>query len=166
MGKPTEGEQTRRAIKAAGKMAEARNALNEEGAREAFQQFLEQYTICEVGLKSLLADRKRSLGKAVAENNLKIDFRQIEPALADAGISLDESILETVFDGSNKIGKRHGRGLRNSLVHSPNKKALDELQLKLTDINTAMDAFISAIETAAHAVNNSTGENSPKEEAI
>lgn len=49
MGNPTKSEQAQRATKAAEKMAAARNALDEDGAREAFQQFLEQYTICEVG---------------------------------------------------------------------------------------------------------------------
>lgn len=149
MKKLSEKEKQHRAKEASRKTAEARQALDEKDARVNYQRFMERFAICEVGYKSLLSAYLSDLEKEVKQDDLHINTRQVPSVLKRSGITLNEAAIKTLFNGKQKIGDRYARGIRNSLSHSPNKKALDELEKKLPLIENAMDEFEEAINKAA-----------------
>lgn len=143
MKRPSEKEQRAIRARAAQKMKQGREALEGLDDPELYRAFLDEFAIVEMGYKSLLKDYLKARGADVKDANLTIDSRQIERVLAFAGI--DFSQVNEVFNGKNTKGNRMARGLRNSLVHAPNKEALGELAQKREVLFGAMAGFEAAI---------------------
>lgn len=146
--KLTEKEQRQRLTKAAKSVADAEAALASPDDREVYLQFMARYSLCELGYKSILADHIKDSGKKPSAN-LTIEYKQVPAVLKRVGLEIDEKTVEEVFSATRKIGERHARGLRNSLSHSPNSAAINELRQKQNEINTAMDTFLSALRNGA-----------------
>ena len=140
------GEKEQRAIRAraAQKMKQGREALEELDYPELYRAFLDEFAIVEMGYKSLLKDYLKASGKNVADAGLTMNSRQIKRVLAFAGV--DFSQIDEVFNGKNAKGSRMARGLRNSLAHAPNKEALEELSQKREVLFGAMTEFEAAID--------------------
>lgn len=146
--KLTEKEQRQRLTKAAKSIADAEAALASPENREAYLQFMARYSLCELGYKSILADHIKDSGNKPSAN-LTIKYKQVPTVLKRVGLEIDEKTIEEVFSATRKIGERHARGLRNSLSHSPNSTAINELRQKQNQINAAMDTFLSALSNGA-----------------
>ncbi len=159
MKKLTEKEQRRRIAKAAKNIENAEAALASEENREAYLQFMARYSLCELGYKTLLAEHIRDLGKTPT-HDLTIKYKQISTVLKRVGLDeIDSKTIEEIFNATNKIGERHGRGLRNSLTHAPNQEAIEELRKKEHQINAAMDSFLAVLK------NKSMSRESKKEQS-
>ena len=106
---------------------------------------MERYVLCEIGYKSLLSDYKKANGDSASDENLRIEWSELKRVLKRVGIDPNSETVKTVFDGTRTKGKRNARGLRNSLAHSPNKGALDELGAKKEELFKAMDDFVELL---------------------
>lgn len=133
-------------------LAKARKALNassealsDNESRELYLSFMARYAQMEVAYKSLLADYLKATGKQVDPKNLKVESRQVKRVLSYYSVDLSDADRDHIFSGRQKLKERQARGLRNSLAHSPNKAAIDELNEKQDSFTSAMQAFEDAI---------------------
>lgn len=160
MKKLTRQEQQQRLEKAAKCIADAEAALASPDSREAYYKFIARYSLCELGYKSLLADHIKDLGRK-PNDNLTIEYKRIPAVLKRVGLKIDDNIIKEIFDATRTIGERHARDLRNSLSHSPNPAAINELLQKQGQIDAAMDVFLSALKRRNGRDDNKGGKHDP-----
>lgn len=143
----TKEERAAALSKARNKLRDTRDALSNKDDQELYQAFMFRYSQMEIAYKSLLADYLLAHGKKYAEDDLKVEWRVVPRVLAYYSVKLNEEDRAEIFNGDKAVGRRHARGLRNSLAHAPNIKALEELAAKHSALNTSMDAFERALST-------------------
>lgn len=74
-------------------------------------------------------------------------MKQAPHALAFAGYDFDKELLAKLFGAEEKIGSRSVKKLRDSLTHSMNDKAVNELSDRYEEMNGYMDSFLNKIRT-------------------
>jgi len=62
-----------------------------------------------------------------------------------AGYDFDKDLLTHLFGAEEKVGSRTVKKLRDSLTHSVNQKAIDELINREEELYGYMDQFLSKI---------------------
>ena len=145
MAKASISEQQKALKKATRRLNEVKEAMASDESREAYLEFMARFAQIETAYKSLLSDYLRAERKPVDSKDLTIDWKEVPRVLAYFSIELSDSDKTLIFNGRQKIGERNARGLRNSLAHTPNKKAINELQVKFNQLMASMQAFEHAI---------------------
>ena len=72
-------------------------------------------------------------------------MREAPYALKYAGYDFDKEILASLFGAEEHVGKRSVKKLRDSLTHSVNKGAIDELKSRENELYGYMDSFLDKI---------------------
>jgi hypothetical protein len=72
---------------------------------------------------------------------------QVPYALEFAGYDFEKDLLTKLFCAEEKIGNRSVKKLRDSLTHSMNDKAVNELSDRYEELNGYMDSFLGKIRT-------------------
>ena len=117
---------------------------SDDVTREKIHRFKEKFGICEVVYKVILENHQfNKTGKHPAR--MKVDMTQVPHALAYAGYDFDKALLTQLFGAEEKIGSRTVKKLRDSLTHSVNQKAIDELVDREEELHGYMDQFLLKI---------------------
>ena len=146
--KASEAERNKALLKARKALQKARDELPSEEQSLRYLSFMSDFSLTEAAYKSLLADWLRARGKPTRIEDLKFRSDQIPRVLSYYSIEISNEDRTLIFDGRNKTGERNARGLRNSLVHSPNTKAIEELSEKYDAISTSMQTFEAALSAS------------------
>ena len=117
---------------------------SDEETREKINKFKEKFGICEIVYKVILEDHQfNKTGKHL--ERLQVDMKQAPHALNYAGYDFDKNLLTHIFGAEDKVGSRTVKKLRDSLTHSVNQKAVDELISREEELYGYMDQFLSKI---------------------
>ena len=112
--------------------------------KEKINRFKEKFGICEIVYKVVLEDHQ-SKRKGIYPTNLKIDMRQVIPALKYAGYDFDKNLLTHLFGSKEKTGSHSVKKLRDALTHSVNQRAIQELIDREEELCGYMDQFLLKI---------------------
>lgn len=114
--------------------------------KKLIDDFKEKFSICEIVYKVILEEHQfNKTGKH--SDYLKVTMKQAPHALAFAGYDFDKELLTKLFGAEEKIGSRSVKKLRDSLTHSMNDKAVNELSDRYEEMNGYMDSFLNKIRT-------------------
>ena len=112
--------------------------------REKIHTFKEKFGICEIVYKVVLDDHQfNKTGKH--PERMKVDMTQVPHALSYAGYDFDRTLLTHLFGAEEKVGSRSVKKLRDTLTHSLNQKAVDELADREEELHGYMDQFLEKI---------------------
>lgn len=114
--------------------------------KKLIDDFKEKFSICEIVYKVILEDHQFNKTGQHLER-LQVTMTQVPHALAYAGYDFDKDLLTKLFGAEEKIGSRSVKKLRDSLTHSMNEKAVNELSDRYEELNGYMDSFLSKIRT-------------------
>ncbi len=151
----TPEERKRALAKARKKLKSTEVALADDEAKELYVAFMARYAQMEVAYKSLLADYLEAHGEKTTAEGLKVRWRQVQSVLSYFSIDLGDD-GKRIFHGRQKTGERYAKGLRDSLAHSPNKAAIDELRDKKSSLEASMNTFEEAL--GANTIDEREGE--------
>lgn len=146
--KAEKAERDKALLKARKAMQKVRDELPSEKQSLRYLSFMSDFSLTEAAYKSLLADWLRARGKAARKEDLKFRSDQIPRVLSYYSIEISNEDRTLIFDGRSKTGERNARGLRNSLAHSPNIKAIEELSEKYDAISTSIQTFEAALSAS------------------
>ena len=121
------------------------NYLNRTGYREAKDQFVEQFILCEIGIKTILSFYYKNRGEEKAIENLEMPITTIKAALKDAKITIDDDTINKMFKAKQKRGARSARDLRNGIVHDLNVRDIQEVIDRKKELLSIMEIFIKKI---------------------
>ena len=111
---------------------------------EKIRAFLEKYKSCEIVYKVILIDHQQNkTGKR--PERMQVKMTQVPFALDYAGYDFDKALLSQIFGSEEKIGRRTAKKLRDSLTHSMNQNAIDELIDREEELHGYMDQFLEKI---------------------
>ena len=114
--------------------------------KKLIDDFKEKFSICEIVYKVILEEHQfNKTGKH--SDYLKVTMKQAPHAFAFAGYDFDKELLTKLFGAEEKIGSRSVKKLRDSLTHSMNDKAVNELSDRYEEMNGYMDSFLNKIRT-------------------
>lgn len=114
--------------------------------KKLIDDFKEKFSICEIVYKVILEEHQfNKTGKH--SDYLKVTMTQVPHALMFAGYDFDKELLTKLFGAEEKIGSRSVKKLRDSLTHSMNDKAVNELSDRYEEMNGYMDSFLNKIRT-------------------
>ena len=117
---------------------------SDEETRDKINRFKEKFGICEIVYKVVLEEHQfNKTGKHF--ERLRVDMTQAPYALNYAGYDFDKDLLTHLFGAEKRIGSRSVKTLRDSLTHSVNQKAIDELLNREDELYWYMDQFLSKI---------------------
>lgn len=134
--------------KAKEELERLRDTLSDNKTKEMVDNFKDKFSMCEIVYKVILEDHQfHKNGKHPQPRELKINMNQAPHALNYAGYDFDKELLTKLFGAEMKTGKKSVKKLRDSLTHSLNKNAIDELALRYDELNQYMDAFLDKIST-------------------
>lgn len=118
----------------------------DKNKKKLIDDFKEKFSICEIVYKVILEEHQfNKTGKH--SDYLKVTMKQAPYALAFAGYDFDKELLTKLFGAEEKIGSRSVKKLRDSLTHSMNDKAVNELSDRYEEMNGYMDSFLNKIRT-------------------
>ena len=119
---------------------------SDEETRDKINRFKEKFGICEIVYKVVLEEHQfNKTGKHF--ERLRVDMTQAPYALNYAGYDFDKDLLTHLFGAEKRIGSRSVKTLRDSLTHSVNQKAIDELLNREDELYWYMDQFLSKIRS-------------------
>ena len=117
---------------------------NDNETRERINSFKEKFCICEIVYKVVLEDHQfNKNGKHL--DRLNVYMTQVPYVLNYAGYDFDKQLLTHLFGAEDRIGNRSVKKLRDSLTHSVNENAINELIDREAELNGYMDQFLSKI---------------------
>lgn len=119
---------------------------NDEETKQLVEDFKSRFGICEIVYKVVLDDHQFNKTGQHPEY-MKVTMAQVPHALKYAGYDYEKDLLNKLFGAEDRIGKRSVKKLRDSLTHSMNQKAIDELKDRLEELNGYMDDFLGKIST-------------------
>lgn len=122
-----------------------RNFLRREGYKEAKDSFLEQYILCEVGLKTILQIYYKEHGEEKTVENIEMATTTIKAALKAAHLNIDDETVDKMFKARQKRGSRSARDLRNGIVHDLNVQDIQEVVNRKDELLTLINTFIKKI---------------------
>lgn len=145
--KPIDEEQRLRLRnKAKGELTRLLEALSDDDTREMVDDFKDRFAICEIVYKVIL--REHQLNKlGVKPDRMQVKMTQVPYALEFAGYDFDRDLLTKLFGSEEKVGRRSVKKLRDSLTHSMNQRAIEELSQRREELNGYMDVFLEKIDT-------------------
>lgn len=118
--------------------------LADEETKKMIDDFKERFSICEIVYKVILEDHQFNK-YGVHKDRLQISMKEAPYALTYAGYDFDKDLLTNLFGAEKHVGKRSVKKLRDSLTHSINKRAVDELKTRKTELYGYMDGFLNKI---------------------
>ncbi len=120
------------------------SAFSNETTKQKIDDFKDTFSKCEIVYKVILEEHQfKKTGEHL--ERLQITMRQVPHALAFAGYDFDNLLLTKLFGSKEKIGKRSVKKLRDSLTHSLNQKAIDELIQREQELYAYMNDFLMKI---------------------
>ncbi len=111
---------------------------------EKINKFKEKFGTCEMVYKVILDDHQTKKGKKKTDR-LLITMTQVPFALEYAGYDFEKEFLDKLFGSEEKIGQRSVKKLRDSLTHSMNQNAINELIEREEELHGYMDQFLAKI---------------------
>jgi hypothetical protein len=120
--------------------------VSKEETKRMVDDFKEKFSICEIVYKIILEDHQfNKIGKR--PERMKVTMTQVPYALDYAGYDFDRDLLTRLFGAEEKVGIRSVKKLRDSLTHSMNQRAVEELTNRCEELHGYMDSFINKINT-------------------
>ena len=116
----------------------------DEDISEKINKFKEKFGVCEIVYKVILEEHQFNKTGRRSER-LKVDMKQAPYALDYAGYDFDKNLLTHLFGAKVKVGFRTVKKLRDSLTHSVNPKAVEELINREVELHSYMDQFLLKI---------------------
>lgn len=142
--KPTAEKQFALREKAKSELERLEDVYSDDVKREKIQRFKEKFGICEIVYKVILDDHQfNKTGKH--PERMKVDMTQVPYALTYAGYDYDKNLLINLFGREDRKGRRSVKKLRDSLTHSMNQNAIDELLDREAELYGYMDLFLAKI---------------------
>ena len=120
------------------------NTISNEETQKLIEDFKLKFSFCEIVYKVILEDHQfNKYGEH--KSRLTISMREAPYALKYAGYNFDKKLLSNLFGAENRMGRRSVKKLRDSLTHSLDKKAVEELKNRKEEIFDYMDTFLNEI---------------------
>ena len=117
---------------------------SDEAVREKVDKFKNIFSFCEIVYKVILDDHQ--FNKTGAHpTRMKISMRQAPHALSYAGYDYERDLLTHLFGGEERVGKRSVKKIRDSLTHSLNQTAVNELMDREAELYGYMNSFLDKI---------------------
>ena len=118
--------------------------LMDRDTKKKVDDFKDRFTECEIVYKVILdAHQFKKTGKH--PERMLVTMTQVPYALDFAGYDFDKELLTNLFSGRDKVGQRSVKKLRDSLTHSLNQKAIDELKQREEELYGYMNDFLTKI---------------------
>lgn len=112
--------------------------------KQKIDKFKDDFSICEIVYKIILEDYQfKKSGKR--SERMSITMSQVPYALSFAGYDYGKDLLTYLFGAEEKLGKRSVKKLRDSLNHSLNQRAIDELLSREKELYGYMNEFLDKI---------------------
>lgn len=116
----------------------------DEQTKKKIDDFKDRFAVCEIVYKVILEDHQvNKFGKH--KDRLQVGMREAPYALEYAGYDFNKELLTSLFGAEGRIGKRSVKKLRDSLTHSINKSAVEELKSREKELYGYMDCFLDKI---------------------
>lgn len=131
--------------KAKRKLRKINTTLSTGSNRATKNDFLEKFMLCEVAIKSLIADYYAETGKKTKPEEIKLSLPTIKAALKFAGYSINQPNLEAVFGPSVKRNSKSCKKLRDAIVHSLQSEDIQEVASRSVSLNREMDTFLTLV---------------------
>ena len=119
--------------------------LKDQRTVQLVDEFKNKFNVCETVYKVILAEHQKAKNKPTDKKRLKLDMRQVPQALKFAGYKFDKEDLEVLFGSPSKILSNEGKTaktLRDEVTHGMNKKAVEEIIARESELFRYMDAFL------------------------
>ena len=130
--------------KAKAELERLQAVVSEDETKRMIDDFKEKFSICEIVYKVILEDHQfNKTGKH--PERMEVKMTQVPHALIYSGYDFDNVLLTKLFGAEEKIGCRSVKKLRDSLTHSMNQKAIDELTSRNDELHQYMDEFLLKI---------------------
>ena len=119
--------------------------LADENTVQILDSFKNKFNMCETVYKVIFAEHQKRKRKNV-NGYLKVDMKQVPHALNFAGYSFEKNNLNELFGASSKKGTTVKK-LRDSVTHSIDPKAVNEIIARKEELFGYLDSFLSVIRT-------------------
>ena len=106
--------------------------------------FKDKFSVCEIVYKVILEDHQYNK-YGIHKDRLQVSMKEAPYVLTYEGYDFDKKLLSHLFGSEEHIGKRSVKKLRDSLTHSMNKSAVDELIKRNGELNGYMENFLKKI---------------------
>lgn len=116
----------------------------DNATKRKIDDFKDTFLKCEIVYKVIL-DTHQLKKTGEHPKRMLVTMTQVPHALAFAGYDFDKALLTELFGGKDKVGERSVKKLRDSLTHSLNQKAIDELNQREEELYGYMDSFLTKI---------------------
>lgn len=124
--------------------------LEQDNMKERLSSFLITFMLCESCYKDLLKAYKRSKGETFKEANLTIKMQEVTAVLKKFKIQINNEVIQNIFSSTGdyrNAGSRSAKVLRNAVVHSMNKGAIQEIFDRCDDLDSDMNVFLQYFKT-------------------
>lgn len=142
----SEEEQLKLRKKAKDELVRLEKAYSNRILREKINEFNNRFEVCEIVYKVILGSYQYAK-TGQRQNRLLISMKQVPHALNYAGYDFDRDLLSHLFGSEEKVGIRTVKKLRDSLTHSANQNAINELIEREEELFGYMDHFLSKIRS-------------------
>lgn len=110
--------------------------------QETINQFLGKFILCELCYKDLLYNYLTEKGKPNDKRTLNIDMRQVKPVAKLFALPMSKERLSVLFGSLETRGNQSAKKLRNSIMHSINQPAIEEIVNRKDELFEVLDEFI------------------------
>lgn len=120
--------------------------LNDREQTTRRYQFLDDFVLCEIVCKAVLALYKKNNKTYSSDKDLRLDMKEIPAALKYAGYNVDNDILSNIFAGSGNYrrrGTKSAKLLRNGIIHNLSETDVVEMCNRFEHLHNTMNAFLS-----------------------
>lgn len=122
------------------------NAIKQnENTIKLIEDFKTTFSFCEILYKIILDDHQYNKTGKHPERML-VTMTQVPFVLDYAGYDFDKEMLKKLFGSEEKVGVRSVKKLRDSLTHSLNQRAIDELFNRKDELYGYMNEFLEKID--------------------
>ena len=145
--KPLNSEEQRNLrAKAKAELERLAAVFSDETVREKVDKFKDLFSVCEIVYKVILDDHQfNKTGEH--PTRMLIDMRQVPYALSYAGYDYERNLLANLFGAEERVGQRSVKKIRDSLNHSLNQSAVDELINREEELYGYMNSFLDKIRS-------------------
>ena len=118
--------------------------FSNQDSKRMIDDFTDKFSICEIVYKIVLEDHQYNKF-GIHKDRLQVSMKEAPYALTYAGYDFDKKLLSDLFGVEEHVGKRSVKKLRDSLTHSMNIGAVDELKKRKDELHRYMDSFLKKI---------------------
>ena len=120
--------------------------FNNSEIKQKVDKLKDDFSKCEIVYKVILEDHQFNKYGTRPER-MKVTMSQVPFALSYAGYDFEKDLLTHLFGSEEKIGIRSVKKLRDSLNHSLNQQAINELIEREDELYGYINAFLNKIRT-------------------